>query len=145
MFPNLSGSTSDGVLTYALVQNIRQMWPVVLPGIQTIRECNSEPWLPEDVYAALVTGQAAMYAFNTIEGQHAGFGVYQVMPLPYEANPVLNIWLGHSETPKQAAYGVELSKLIAGAMGLERIVFSTPQQASWTKNFRLLTAYYEVT
>lgn len=143
-FPNLSGATSDGAFTYALATNIRQIWPVVLPGIRKIKEADGWPWLPEDVYAALVTGNAALYVFQDAHGKHAGFGVYQVIPMEFEPNPVLNIWLGHSEAPDQGKYGVELSRLIAGAMGIERIVFSTSQQSAWLKPFRLLKAYYEV-
>jgi hypothetical protein len=78
---------------------------------------------------------------------HAGFGVYEVMPVAYETSPVLNIWLGHAEKSDYGHYGIELSKRIAGEMGLERIVFSTTQDSSWVKSkrFRLMKAYYEVT
>lgn len=67
------------------------------------------------------------------------------MPVAYESNPVLNIWLGHAEKKEYGHYGVELSRLVAGAMGLERIVFSTSQESPWVKKFRLFKAYYEVT
>lgn len=143
-FPNLSGATADGALTYARVLDIRQMWPVVLPGIRKIKEADGWAWLPEDVYAALITGAAALYVFEDPHGKHAGFAVYQVIPLEFEANPALNIWLGHAEEPDYGKYGVELSRLVAGAMGIERIVFSTTQQSAWLKPFRLLKAYYEV-
>lgn len=33
MFPPLQGTTSDGVLTYTHVVDIRKAWPVILPGI----------------------------------------------------------------------------------------------------------------
>lgn len=97
------------------------------------------------MYTALVTGRAALYTFADAQGAHAGFGVYEVMPLAYEANPVLNIWLGHAEKADYGHYGVELSRKIAGLMGLERIVFSTSQESPWVKKFRLMKAYYEVT
>ena len=145
MFPPLTGTTSDGVLTYAHQTDIRKAWPVILSGVQAIREANGEPWLPEDIYTALVTGRAGLYTFQDSQGVHAGFGVYSVMTLEYEANPVLNIWLGHAEKKEYGHYGVELSRLIGGAMGLERIVFSTSQENSWVKKFRLFKAYYEVT
>jgi hypothetical protein len=143
-FPNLSGSTSDGALTYSLVRDIRQLWPVVLPGIQKIKQDDGWSWIPEDIYAAIATGNAAMYVFRDPHGKHVGFAVYQVIPMEFESAPALNIWLGHAEAPDQGKYGVEVSRLIAGEMGLERIVFSTTQQSAWLKPFRLLKAYYEV-
>lgn len=92
-----------------------------------------------------MTGRAGLYVFEDEHGAHAGFGVYEVMPMAYEDNPVLNIWLGHAEKPDYGHYGVELSRLIAGQMGLERIVFSTTQDSAWVrKRGRLLKAYYEV-
>jgi hypothetical protein len=136
------------LLTYRYVADVRSLWPVVKPGVESIRSGDSHAWLCEDVYAALMSGRAAMYVFNDEQGAHAGFGVYEVMPLPYEANPVLNIWLGHAEKPAYGHYGVELSRKIAGSMGIERIVFSTTQDAAesaWLKQFHLMKAYYEVT
>lgn len=144
MFPPLKGKTSDGLLNYRFVADVRQMWPVILPGIIKIKETNGEPWLPEDIYANLATGAAGLYVFEDQHGVHAGFGVYEVMPMPYEANQALNICLGHAGKPAYGHYGVELSRLIAGEMGLSRIVFSTSQENAWVKNFRLLKAYYEV-
>jgi hypothetical protein len=64
MFPNISGVTADGVLNYTYVADVRQAWPIVLPGIVKIRECNGESWIPEDVYTALATGRAALYTFT---------------------------------------------------------------------------------
>lgn len=33
MLPNISGMTRDGQMNYAFVQDIRQVWPIVRPGI----------------------------------------------------------------------------------------------------------------
>lgn len=34
MLPNISGTTADGQMAYTFVTDIRQVWPVVRPGIE---------------------------------------------------------------------------------------------------------------
>lgn len=122
---------------------IRQLWPVILPGVEKIKSTNGESWLPEDIYAALVCNKASLYIFQK-DGAHAGFGVLEVMQLPFEVTPVVNIWLGHFDAKENGHYGIEVTKLVASAAGIERSVFSTPQDNSWVKNFRRITSWYEV-
>jgi hypothetical protein len=110
-----------------------------------VKESNKEPWLPEDVYTAVVTGRAAAYEFNEADGTHAGFGIFEIVQLEYDGDAVLNIWIGHSEKSGCSQYGVELARLIANAMGIAKIVFSTTQGNTWLKKFRLVRSFYEVT
>jgi hypothetical protein len=78
-FPTIHGHTEDKALSYGLVTNIRRAWPAFLPGLQKVKETNGEPWLPEDVYAAVISGRAAAYEFNEPDGTHAGFGIFDLL------------------------------------------------------------------
>lgn len=143
-FPDLQGHTADNVLSYRLVKNLRSAWADLLPGILKVKETNGEPWLPEDVYVAVMCGGAAAYEFNEADGAHAGLAIFDLMQLDYGTELALNIWIGHSEKPGRSQYGVELARLIASSMGIKHIVFSTTQRNAWLKKFRLVKAFYEV-
>lgn len=49
----ISGITADGVMHFTLVTDLRQIWPVVRPGIEQIIATNHEPFIPEDVFSAI--------------------------------------------------------------------------------------------
>lgn len=100
--------------------------------------------MAEDIYAALTANKATLYVFHAEDGHLAGFAVYEVIVMPFDTTPSLNIWLGWSADKGQGHYGVEVSKQVAAQAGIERILFWTPQDAPWVKNFRRVTSLYEV-
>ena len=142
MLPSITGTSADGIATFRHEPTVRRFWPVILPGVQQIRETNKEPWLPEDIFTALVTGGAQLYVFHK-EGAFAGFSVLQVMQFPFQDEPVVNIWLGYAVEKGNAHYGVELTRQVASAAGIERIVFASPHEG-WTGKFKKITTWYEV-
>lgn len=142
MLPTISGTSADGQATFRHEPNIRRFWPVVKPGVEQIRDTNKEAWLSEDVFAALMAGAAQLYVFHK-NGAYAGFSVLQVMQMPFCDEPVVNIWLGYAVEKGNAHYGVELTRQVASAAGVERIVFSSPQEG-WTDKFKKITTWYEV-
>lgn len=144
--PAVSGKSSDGKMLFNYVPThlVRQAWPTIVAGVSKVRESNNESWLAEDIYAALVSNKASLYLINDENGGFAGFGILEVMAFPFEVNPCLNIWIGYFSEKGNGHYGIEYAKLVAGHAGLDRVVFSSPQENSWTKNFRRITSWYEV-
>lgn len=125
MLPKISGVTSDGTIAYNYVGNIRQIWPVILPGLVKVKETNGEPWIPEDIYAALLNGSASLYA-GYRQGAYTGFAVLQAITFPYEDSPVLNVWIGYSVEKSSGHLGAEAARHVANEAGIERVVFSSP-------------------
>jgi len=144
--PPLSGTVDDERLRFrhVPVPELRSVWPALQYGLEVVRKANGEPWIAEDVYAALLYGRAALYVFENIDGELEGFGIFEVINFPFEFKPRLNIWIGWSKQPGQGWCGVEVARKIARAAGLDSIVFSTTQDSGWTKRFRKLNTWYEV-
>lgn len=139
----MSGSTSDGVLTYAYVDDIRQIWPVVRPGIEQIIATNHEPFIAEDVFHAIMLGHAAMYVSYRKTGEYAGFSVLAPHQFPFVREPVLNLWLGYATEPSIGHYGMEISKQVQVASGFSRMVFCTPQKGWPDRYGTALHTWYE--
>ena len=68
--------------------------------------------MPEDIYAALLMNKATLYVFHAEDGLLAGFIVCEVIVMPFDNGPSLNIWLGWSDSKGQGHYGFEVAKLV---------------------------------
>jgi hypothetical protein len=144
MLPTISGTTADGQMTYTFVADIRQVWPVVRPGIEQIIATNREPYIPEDVYRAIADGSAAMYLVHKVTGEYSGFSVLTPHFFPFGSKPDLNLWLGYTTDKATGHYGIEISKAVQQAAGFDRLVFATPQEG-WPERYATkLHTWYEV-
>lgn len=144
--PPVQGTMDDDRLSYryVTVPELRSVWPALQYGLEMVRTSNGEPWIVEDVYAALLHGRAHLYIFEDADGEIEGFGIFEVIHFPSEFKPRLNVWIGWSKHPAQGWMGVALAKEIARVAGIESIVFATTQESSWTKKFKKLHTWYEV-
>lgn len=95
MLPRISGTSSDGVITWGHEADVRSMFATIRAGIEKIISSNGEPFVPEDVYMALITGSADLYVAYRGD-EYTGFAVLRAIQFDFEAKPVLNIWLGYS-------------------------------------------------
>lgn len=145
-FPALAGDLDDGaaVFRYVPVAHLRDEWPRLARGLAEVRESNGEPWISEDVYAALLHGRAALYVIEDDAGELEGFGIFEVTNFSYEFRARLNIWIGWSRRRSNGHLGVEMARKIARALGIDSIVFSTPQKNAWVEKFKPLHTWYEV-
>ncbi len=146
-YPDISGVLDDDRLAYRYVpvSQLHDEWPRLRHGLEVIKESNGEPWLPEDIYAALLYGRAALYIGEDSETKELeGFAIVEVMNFPYDFKQRLNLWIGYSVHPKQGHLGAEVVKRVARAMGIDSIVFSTTQESPWTANYKKLHTWYEV-
>lgn len=84
--------------TYKLEpSDIRQCWDEVRPGLEEIKarwpEANT--WRPEDVYAAVVNGDAVLYRTED------GFAVCTIEVDQYTGTKDLFIWIAHAPVGKR--------------------------------------------
>ena len=144
--PPLQGTVDDDRLNYRYVPvpELRSVWPALQYGLEMVRKSNGEPWIAEDVYAALLHGRASLYIFEDVNGDLEGFGIFEVIHFPSEFKPRLNVWIGWSKHPAQGWIGVTLAQKIARAAGLDSIVFATTQESGWVKKFKKLHTWYEI-
>jgi hypothetical protein len=77
--------------------DIRQCWDEVRPGLEEIKarwpEANT--WRPEDVYAAVVNGDAVLYRTED------GFAVCTIEVDQYTGTKDLFIWIAHAPEEKR--------------------------------------------
>jgi hypothetical protein len=115
---------------------------MIRPGIEKIISSNGEPYVPEDVYMALISGSADLYVGYRGD-EYTGFAVLRPIQFDFEPMPVLNIWLGYSVEKKSGHLGIEIAHVVKEAAGLSRVVFASSQRG-WTDKHKLITAWYEV-
>lgn len=118
------------------------MFATIRPGIEKIIASNGEPFVPEDVYMALISGAASLYV-GYRNDEYTGFAVLRAMQFDFETKPVMNIWLGYSVEKASGYLGLEVARTVAKAAGIERIVFSS-SQARFASQYKLITSWYEV-
>ena len=103
---------------------IRQWWPYVKKGLETIQKKSPEFWIPEDVYAELLYQKAMLWVFSESSGP-VGFVVLQ----PRE-NQVLHIWAAHANKTDRMPEAFEIIKEIAKQGNMEKLTFD-----SWRKGW----------
>ena len=124
MLPQISGTSSDGVISWGYEPDVRGMFATIRPGVEKIIASNGEPFVPEDVYMALISGAASLYVGYRGD-EYTGFAVLRAIKFDFESKPVLNIWLGYSVEKASGYLGLEVARTVAKAAGIERIVFSS--------------------
>lgn len=142
MLPQIQGVSSDGAISWGHETDIRGTFATIRPGIEKIIASNGEPFVPEDVYMALISGAASLYMCYRGD-EYTGFAVFRAMQFDFEPKPVLNIWLGYSVEKASGYLGREMAKSVAKAAGIERVVYASSQKG-WTETDKLITSWYEV-
>lgn len=100
------------------------MFSTIRHGIEKIITSNGEPFVPEDVYMALISGAADLYV-GYRDDEYTGFAVLRPLQFDFERVPALNIWLGYSVEKASGYLGLEVARTVAKAAGIERIVFAS--------------------
>ena len=111
-------------LHFVPAPEIKTYWQFVRMGLDRILQKSPEPWIAEDVYAAIVSNQASLWLFVT--DKPIGFTV--VKP---EGDDML-IWCVYGIEGGHLAEGMELIENIAKAGDAKRITFGTYRQG-WDK------------
>lgn len=110
-------------------------WERVRHGLEICRETTSDDWLPEDVYMAIKSGNAALYVGED-DGDYLGFLVVQLLPMFHGAR--LHVWCAYSATdkPLMREY-MQRVREIAQAAGAKKITFSSTREEWVTVSKRL--------
>lgn len=119
------------VLTYIKPDQLREVWELVKPGIEKVRENGAEAWFVEDVYMALRNNQSTLHV-GYLDGEYAGFMV--LTPTQSYDGPVLHIWATYSEARDFCVFteGMDTIKECARMMEARRITFFSPRKG-WEK------------
>lgn len=135
---------------YELVppKDLRDIWPMLLEGLEDVRATNGEPWIAEDVYAQLINGRAWLYLCYYLDSPEMfGFFIVEPTQFPFEYQQRLNVWIGWAKEKhrgKRGRMGIESAKRIAEALNYNGVVFATSQTGPWVKGLgELITAWYE--
>jgi hypothetical protein len=124
--------------------DIRPLWQDIYPGILSIwREMPWRDWIPEDIYAACLTGSAALLVGEGIPPSE-GFMVCRMDQNENGKN--LFIWIAWCPTDDGAATIYKELDEIAETNGCTAIEFVTgePKLVEFAKNFGYDNVMYEV-
>lgn len=120
--------------------SLRAVWDDVRAGLDKMPP---EDWIAEDVYHAIMSGQAALYV-GRCDQQFAGFVVLQRHVADYSGVVSCHIWLAFNDGG-QEAYDAALGlyRQVAKQMGASRITFCSPR-SGWAKRYRPVSTTYEI-
>ena len=106
---------------------LRALWPLVLPHIIKVRELCGEPWLPEDVYADLRNGTAWLLVRGELPNLTA------VLVLKVEANNYNNerellLWIASTSEGRDVLEHLPQVDQMARQAGCNRVTFSSTRR-----------------
>jgi len=109
--------------------DVREVWDIILPGLEEIKSQTNPPWRLEDVYAACVSGTAHIYMDP--QRTRAGFLILQSVLCPFRRISKLLLWIAHDPVGGSATeYALWVEKL-AKETGHQEIEIMTPHEGLW--------------
>jgi hypothetical protein len=130
-------------LTLVPPAGVRQAWPLILPSLQAVLAKTHDDWIPEDVYHALKSGEAACH----LATDHSGFcGVLITTrtTAEFSGETALHVWIAHNTGNADVfAAGLPMLREMARKGGFTRITFGSPRPG-WAKRFPLVSATYAI-
>lgn len=111
------------------IDQLRVTWPRARQAIDDIRQRTDQPWLVEDVYAELLTGQALLL----MRDDETAFAVVKRDAQQYSRGPVLLVWLAWSEQGSTDILAdQEWIRQLARELGCKQLAFESPR-AGWER------------
>lgn len=110
------------------VVDIRKVWRQVMPGVMEIwGNLRWKEWIPEDVYAACVSGDAACFVEEDREpdAEVISFSIVRIDSKIYTGEKVLFIWLSWSNSNESAKTASVKADQLAKEQGCSAVEFST--------------------
>lgn len=118
----------DRQLRHIQATELHDWWPKVSLGLQRVHDGSGDNWIPEDVYAAISTGAAQLYA------SPEGFAVFQTVP-QFDGKALL-IWCAYGWTSDLMDYRAQAITL-AKANACRRILFHS-KRPGWARRAKQL-------
>jgi hypothetical protein len=112
---------------------LRKDWPWVKPLVEAVIAKTNEPWWPEDVYASVVAGRAAMWVNDEPEGVLVAYPEAEA----WTGDKVLHVWVCHCVGGMEQLNDEIMAILEAARqrIGAKSIVMDSPrpgwQKAGW--------------
>jgi hypothetical protein len=103
-------------MSQLVLQDIREVWDAVRPGLEHTRRKIGAPWRPEDVYAACVAGRAYLYSCDE------GFIVVQSQINAFNGRPEMFLWVAYARGQDNIETFQDQVDEIAIEHGFDRIV-----------------------
>ncbi len=111
-----------GTLSIVLGGELRTVWPTIREQIEGIASTCSEPWIAEDVYHEILSGNAYLWMTEDRDA----FVVLTVQAAPYTRD--LHVWIASNQAEARAAdYWPQLRAIAAGAK-CNRLMFESPRR-----------------
>ena len=103
-------------MSQLVLQDVRDVWDEIRPGLDHTQRKINAPWRPEDVYAACVAGKAYVYI-----NDH-GFIVVQPQTNAFDGRHELFLWVAYARGQNNIATFQDQVDEIAIEHGFDRIV-----------------------
>jgi hypothetical protein len=130
-------------LTLVPPAGVRQAWPLILPSLQAVLSKTQDDWIPEDVYHALKSGEAACHLATGPQG-FCGILVTTRTHTEFSGTTALHVWIVHNTGESDVLEaGLPMLREMAKKGGFARITFGSPRPG-WAKRFPLVSATYEI-
>lgn len=133
---------ADRKLALTMIQpdEVRRQWEYISGHLQRILRKTREKWIPEDIYAALMSGNSACMIV-TDDGEKAGLLIVRREIEDFSGIPYLFVWC---VSLKNTDFDLALAELrkFADSVGVKSIRGESPRPG-WMKRARLLSATYE--
>lgn len=105
--------------------DIRDVWPIVKSGLEIVQQSSCQTWIPEDIYAACVSGQGVLYTAGQMCLGNERFLVVQSQRCPIERVSKLLLWVAFDPCEGTAIQFASECEEIARDTGHTAIEFVT--------------------
>lgn len=124
-------------------ETLRAHWATLRPSLDAVQAKAPDDWIPEDVYHAIKSGDAACHVVLDDAG-YAGCLITQRLQAEFSGDPVFHVWIVHNAGDADVFdAGLELVRTMAKNAGARRITLGSPRKG-WGKRFPLVGATYEI-
>jgi hypothetical protein len=110
---------------YIEVNNLRNWWHFVRPGLEDILKKSPEYWIPEDVYTDLFNGRSQLWVFSE-NNYPVGFAILE------NKQTELHCWCGWANSNGHFKNAVECVSEIAKASGHKYLTFES-RRTGWDR------------
>lgn len=109
--------------------DIREVWNVVLPGLELIHSETDPDWRIEDVYASCVNKQS--FLLMDTARTASGFTVVETKSHPFRDRTIMLVWIAYDPVPNSVSTYQSQLEALARQTGHSEIQVMTPHRGLW--------------